>query len=69
LQVIPAHDAILAFSGASSGVQDRRWADHIDLLAVELNASEASWRDQSRYAPHNLFTSIPGLRKVADRLD
>lgn len=68
LQVIPAHDAILAFSGASSGVQDRLWANNIDQLALELNASEASWRDQSRYVPHNLFTSIPALRKVADRL-
>lgn len=68
LEIVPAHDAILAFSGASEGVQSRLWASGIDQLFLEENASEASWREMSRYAPHNLFTSISSLRKVADRL-
>ncbi len=68
LQVVPAHDAMLAFSGASSGVQERLWASGIDQLFLEENATEASWRDWNRYAPHNLFTSIAALRTVADRL-
>ncbi|HEU4793241.1 MAG TPA: DUF3048 domain-containing protein [Nitrolancea sp.] len=68
LQIVPAHDAMLAFSGASSGVQERLWASGIDQLFLEENASEASWRDPNRYAPHNLFSSIPALREVADRL-
>lgn len=68
LQIVPAHDAMLAFSGASAGVQDLLWASGIDQLFLEENASEASWRDPNRYAPHNLFTSIPSLRVVADRL-
>lgn len=68
LQIVPAHDAMLAFSGASTGVQDRLWAAGIDQLFLEANATEASWRDMSRYAPHNLFTSIASLRKVADHL-
>ncbi len=68
LQIVPAHDAMLAFSGASSGVQERLWTSGIDQLFLEENASGASWRDPNRYAPHNLFTSIPSLREVADHL-
>lgn len=67
LAVVPAHDAMLAYSGASIGVQDRLWNAALDLLVVEGNAAEAGWRDYNRYAPHNLFTSIPALRAVADR--
>lgn len=67
LEVAPAHDAMLAYSGASIGVQDLLWQSGINLLIVEGNAAEAGWRDWSRPAPHNLYTSIPSLRAVADR--
>lgn len=67
LEVVPAHDGMLAYSGASIGVQDLLWQSGIDLLVVEGNAAEAGWRDWSRPAPHNLYTSIPALRAVADR--
>lgn len=66
VDVAPMHDAALAYSGASIGVQDRLWQRGLPLLVLEGNASSAAWRDNSRSAPHNLFTSIPALREVAD---
>lgn len=66
VDVLPLHDAILAYSGASIGVQDRLWQRGLPLLHLEGNASAASWRDSSRFAPHNLYTSIPALRDVAE---
>jgi hypothetical protein len=65
VDVVPLHDAMLAYSGASIGVQDRLWQRGLPLLVLEGNASSASWRDNSRSAPHNLYTSIPALREVA----
>ncbi|MEX2426237.1 MAG: DUF3048 domain-containing protein, partial [Thermomicrobiaceae bacterium] len=65
IDVIPLHDAMIAYSGASTGVQDRLWQAGFPLLLLEGNASAASWRDGSGYAPHNLYTSIPALRDVA----
>jgi hypothetical protein len=66
LDVVPLHDAMLAYSGASTGVQDRLWQRGLPLLLLEGNASAASWRDNSRFAPHNLYASIPALREIAD---
>jgi hypothetical protein len=66
LDVVPLHDAMLAYSGASIGVQERLWQRGLPLLVLEGNASAASWRDNSRFAPHNLYTSIPDLREIAD---
>lgn len=65
LQVIPEHDAMLAYSGASIGVQARLVQAGLNLLAVEDNAAPAGRRDPQRYAPYNLYTSIPKLRQVA----
>ncbi len=66
IDVVPMHDAMLAYSGASIGVQERLWQAGLPLLVLEGNASSASWRDGSRFAPHNLYTSIPALRNAAD---
>jgi hypothetical protein len=66
IDVIPLHDAMLAYSGASDGVADRMWQAGLPLLMVEGNAAAAGWRENSRFAPHNLYTSIPRLREVAD---
>jgi hypothetical protein len=33
---------------------------------LEGNASSASWRDNSRFAPHNLYASVPEMREVAE---
>jgi hypothetical protein len=66
VDLIPMHDAMIAYSGASIGVQDRLWQRGLPLLVLEGNASAASWRENSRFAPHNLYTSIPELREIAE---
>jgi hypothetical protein len=66
IDVIPLHDAVLAYSGASDGVAQRLWQAGLPLLMVEGNADAAGWRDNTRFAPHNLYTSVPRLRDVAE---
>lgn len=69
LQVIPEHDAILAYSGASIGTNKRLHQSGIPLMAVDANgnAAAAGWRDDSRYAPYNLYTSIAKLRQLSSK--
>ncbi|HET9016319.1 MAG TPA: DUF3048 domain-containing protein [Thermomicrobiaceae bacterium] len=67
LQIIPAHDAILAYSGAATEVEALLARAHLDRLQVDVDAAAASWRSTDRYAPYNLYTSIQGLRGVVAR--
>ena len=69
LEVIPEHQAVLVSVGASNGV---RWRFYdaglpwVDLM--EDVAATGSWRDNSRPAPHNLYSSTAQLRDDARAL-
>lgn len=65
LQVIPEYDGILAYSGASVGVSGLLNAQKVYRLQVQTNAAASSWRDNSRYAPDNLYASVAKLRDIA----
>lgn len=65
LEIVPEHDAMLAYSGAATEVEAWLAQAGLDLLHVEWNAAAAGFRSAARPAPHNLYTSIPALREVA----
>jgi hypothetical protein len=55
---------ILAFSGASPVVTD--YVDRVGVLSLtETSANAAYERDETRYAPHNLYVSIKALNREA----
>jgi len=58
--------AILAYHGASTGVQERLTASGIDAISFQApDARNLSWRTAGRPAPHNAYTDLARLRAAA----
>lgn len=68
LEVIPTHDGILVYSGASIDMTQALFESGIPAIHAEGNGIRASRRDPDRQAPHNLYVSGPELREVAEEL-
>jgi len=66
IEIGQGFDAILSHAGGSvaalSIIRDGGYADMDEIYAYP----KAYWRDKSRKAPHNLYTSIEKLRKGAE---
>lgn len=62
IEMAPAFNGVLAFSGASNGVWGLLNASGLDLIYDGRDA-DLFYRSGSRPAPHNLYTSIPAIRK------
>lgn len=68
-ELAPMYDALLAFSGASTGVEERlNTSDFADrLFKGVLFGPPLYWRDENIEAPHNLFTNPNALWQQAAR--
>ena len=67
VEVLPAYDGVLVFSGASIGVNQLLAQQPFDLVHEELEA-DLLYRSAERKAPHNLYTSIANVRtRLRDR--
>ncbi len=66
-ELAPMYDALLAFSGASIGVEERlNTSDFADrLFKGVLFGPPYYWRDEALEAPHNLFTNPNALWRLA----
>jgi hypothetical protein len=67
-ELMPMYHGLLAFSGASIGVEDRlntsEFADR--LFKGVLYGLPYYWRDESIPVPHNMFTNTAALWQLAD---
>ncbi|MBN1399491.1 MAG: DUF3048 domain-containing protein [Anaerolineae bacterium] len=61
VEVLPAFDGVLVFSGASIGVNQLLGQQAFDLIHEDLDG-DLLYRSSDRLAPHNLYTSIPDIR-------
>lgn len=61
IEILPAFDGVMVFSGASIGVS-QLLAHHAFDLIHEGQEGDLLYRDQARQAPHNLYVSIPDIR-------
>ena len=67
VEVLPAYDGVLVFSGASIGVNQLLAQQPFDLIHEEMEG-DLLYRSAERQAPHNLYTSIAGVRgRLAER--
>jgi hypothetical protein len=70
LEIPNMYQALLAYSGASVGINEKmRAAAFFDrILTPDFGRGAAFWRDESATAPHNMFTSTANLRANAEEL-
>ena len=68
LEIIPAHDGMLVYSGGSIDMTAALFTSGLPAMHAEGNGSAASRREPSRFAPHNLYVSGPGTYAVAEEL-
>jgi len=61
IEMTPAFNGVLTFSGASQGVWALLNASGLDLIYDGRDA-DLFYRSASRSSPHNLYTSIPAIR-------
>ena len=68
-ELMPMYDSLMAFSGASIGVEDRlntsEFAER--LYKGVLYGRPYYWRDETIPVPHNMFTSVRALQELAQR--
>jgi hypothetical protein len=63
-----AFDSIISHAGGSeAALSTLRQGNHSDLDEI-YRYNKAYWRIHTRKAPHNLYTSIPALRKGAEAM-
>ncbi len=65
LELVPEYQALLANSGASTGVNNAIAADPNVPNMNHGTYPSAYWRVSDRYAPHNLMTSTSVIRQMA----
>jgi hypothetical protein len=70
LEIPNMYRALLAYSGASVGVNEKMRATSFfsRILTPDFGRGAAFWRDDNVPAPHNMFTSTEGLRADAEAL-
>jgi hypothetical protein len=68
LELVPAHDGILVYSGGSIDMTAAVFASGLPAIHAEGNGVAASRREPSRVAPHNLYVSGPKTYDVAQEL-
>jgi len=66
-ELVPMYQALLAFSGASTGVEEYIYGSEFADRAYKgvLYGQPYYWRDESIDVPHNLFTSTAALWNLA----
>lgn len=66
-ELMPMYQAILAFSGASAGVEERLYTSEFPerLYKGVLMGWPYYWRDEDIPMPHNLFTNTAALSRLA----
>ena len=62
IEMLPAFDGVFVFSGASIGVTQLLAQHNYDLIH-EGQEGDLFYRGKGRKAPHNLYASIPTVRK------
>lgn len=62
IEILPAYDGVLVFSGASIGVSQLLAQNAFDLIH-EGHQGDLFYRGSSRPAPHNLYTSVKAARE------
>lgn len=65
LELVPEYNALLANSGASSGVSAELAARPEIPNINHPGFASTYWRTEDRYAPHNLMTSTTSIRQAA----
>lgn len=68
LELIPAHDGILVYSGGSIDMTAAVFESGVPAMHAEGNGSGGSRREPSRFAPHNLYVSGPRTYAIAEQL-
>ncbi len=67
LELLPAFDGVLVYSGASIGVSELLAQGNYNLID-ETRDGDIFFRGTDRPSPHNLYTSVPAARqRVQDR--
>ncbi len=68
-QLVPMYNALLAFSGASTGVEQILYgADYAQrTYKGVLYGAPYYWRDESIEAPHNMFLNVAALWSLASQ--
>ena len=68
-ELVPMYQAMLAYSGASIGVEDKiNTSDFADrLFKGVLYGYPYYWRDENIDVPHNMFTNLAALWDLATR--
>jgi hypothetical protein len=66
LELVPQYQALLADSGASTGVTNELDADPTIPNISQPNYPGAYWRTSDRYMPHNMMTTTEGIRQAAE---
>ncbi len=61
IEMTPAFNGVLTFSGASAGVWGLLNSSGLDIV-YDGRDGDLFYRSSSRAAPHNLYTSIPDIR-------
>jgi hypothetical protein len=66
-ELVPMYQALLAFSGASTGVEEYIYGSEFAVRAYKgiLYSLPYYWRDESIEVPHNLFTNVAALWDLA----
>ncbi|MBZ0302148.1 MAG: DUF3048 domain-containing protein [Anaerolineae bacterium] len=66
-ELVPMYQSLLAFSGASTGVEERLNGSEFAnrLYKGVLYGLPYYWRDETIPVPHNLFTNLSALRQLA----
>lgn len=67
-ELLPMYQAMLAFSGASIGVEERlNGSEYVaQLIKGVLYGRPYYWRDEAIPVPHNMFTNVNALWALAD---
>jgi hypothetical protein len=66
-EIVPMYQGLLAFSGASAGVEEHIYGSEFAERAYKgiLYGQPYYWRDESIEVPHNLFTNVAALWQLA----
>lgn len=68
IEIVQQFNAILAYHGGATGIQERIWDSWIDFVSFELEENYPFFtRVPWRVAPYNSYTDLPRIRQAAQQ--
>ena len=68
IEIVQQFNALLAYHGGASGIQERIWNSWIDFISFELEENYPFFtRVPWRVGPYNSYTDLPRIRAAARR--